>query len=396
MAAPSGSSAAIGGSCATRRRTSSGCAATRNSELTAAPDVAKKSTGPAPSASTRACRSSACCSGVTAAVSSSRVLRPTLRGSVSTMTRSTPPDRARRRGCSNPVLSIGEPPRTSGGDVGGRVGEVADHGVGEDGPGNGHGARRDGSLRSWAQCRIGPRTSATVPKLVPMTDFSDQDLSGSGFQRVDLSGSTFRQADMTDLDVREVNLSGTRVRAAYFDGVRMTGIEVPDMEISGEIVRLVVNGVDVVPLVEAELNRQMPERALMAPTTVDGFREAFAIIDRLWGETMGRARKLAAGAALRAGRRRVVVHRDPAPPRLRARLLGRGRRPRPALAVAPPRPPVGRGTRVRGRPVGAEGAPGAARGDGPAPAAAVDRRGGARRAHRRRPVPAGHLGHASS
>ena len=97
---------------------------------------------------------------------------------------------------------------------------------------------------------------------------------------------------MTGLDVREVDLSGTRVRAAYFDGVRMTGVEVPDMEISGEIVRLVVNGVDVAPLVEAELNRQMPERALMAPTTVDGFREAFAIIDRLWGETMGRAREL--------------------------------------------------------------------------------------------------------
>jgi hypothetical protein len=126
----------------------------------------------------------------------------------------------------------------------------------------------------------------------PMTDFSEQDLSGSGFQQVDLSGSTFRQADMTDLDIREVNFSGTRVRAAYFDGVRMTGVEVPDMEISGEIVRLVVNGVDVVPLVEAELNRQMPERALMAPTTVDGFREAFAITDRLWGETMGRAREL--------------------------------------------------------------------------------------------------------
>ena len=43
---------------------------------------------------------------------------------------------------------------------------------------------------------------------------------------------------MTDLDVRDVDLSRTRVRAAYLDGVRMTGVEVPDMEIYGEVVRL--------------------------------------------------------------------------------------------------------------------------------------------------------------
>ena len=113
-----------------------------------------------------------------------------------------------------------------------------------------------------------------------MTDFTEQDLSGSTFRHVDLSGSDFR----------DVDLSRTRVRAAYLDGVRMTGVEVPDMEIHGEVVRLLVNGVDVVPLVEAELNRRMPERALMSPSDVAGFRTAFETIDRLWGETMTRAR----------------------------------------------------------------------------------------------------------
>jgi hypothetical protein len=68
----------------------------------------------------------------------------------------------------------------------------------------------------------------------------------------------------------------------------MTGVEVPDLEIYGELGRLVVNGVDVVPLVEAELNRRMPERALMSPGDVAGFREAFAVLDRLWAEK-GRA-----------------------------------------------------------------------------------------------------------
>ncbi|MCF6378835.1 DinB family protein [Nocardioides KLBMP 9356] len=125
-----------------------------------------------------------------------------------------------------------------------------------------------------------------------MTDFSEQDLSGSSFDRVDLSGSTFRGVDLSGAVIREVDLSNSRIRAAYFDGVRMHGVEIPDLEISGEVVRLVVNGIDVVPFVEAELNRRMPERALMSPTDVAGFWEAFGTMDRLWGETTDLARTL--------------------------------------------------------------------------------------------------------
>lgn len=125
-----------------------------------------------------------------------------------------------------------------------------------------------------------------------MTDFTEQDLGGSTFRRVNLSGSSFREAHLTDLDVRDVDLSRMRVRAAYLDGVRMTGVEVPEMEIYGEVGRLLVNGVDVVPLVEAELNRRMPERALMSPTDLAGFRDAFATLDRLWAATVEKARAL--------------------------------------------------------------------------------------------------------
>jgi hypothetical protein len=115
-----------------------------------------------------------------------------------------------------------------------------------------------------------------------MTDFTDQDLSGSTFRRVDLSG----------VHLHDVDLSRARVRAAYLDGVRMTGVEVPDLEIYGELGRVVVNGVDVVPLVEAELDRRMPERALMRPTDADGFGRAFDTLDRLWARTVERARAL--------------------------------------------------------------------------------------------------------
>lgn len=127
-----------------------------------------------------------------------------------------------------------------------------------------------------------------------MTDFTEQDLAGSSFCRVNLAGATFREAHMTGLDVRDVDLSRTRVRAAYLDGVRMTGVEVPDLEIHGEIGRLVVNGVDVVPFVEAELNRRMPERALMSPSDLAGFRLAFETLEGLWAGTVEKARALPA------------------------------------------------------------------------------------------------------
>lgn len=125
-----------------------------------------------------------------------------------------------------------------------------------------------------------------------MTDFTEQDLSDSSFDKVRLQRSTFRDVSLAEASFTDVDLSGVRIHSAWLDKVRMTGVEVPDLEIDGEIGRLVVNGVEVGPLVEAELDRRHPERSAMRPTTADGFREAFAILDRLWGETLDHARVL--------------------------------------------------------------------------------------------------------
>ncbi|GAB3027985.1 hypothetical protein GCM10011376_16660 [Nocardioides flavus (ex Wang et al. 2016)] len=125
-----------------------------------------------------------------------------------------------------------------------------------------------------------------------MTDFTEQDLSDSRFEKVLLRRATFEDVSLADATLTDVDLSGVRIHAARLDKVRMTGVEVPDLVISGEVRRLVVNGVDVGPLVEAELDRRHPERAAMRPTSADGFREAFAILDRLWAETLDHARAL--------------------------------------------------------------------------------------------------------
>jgi DinB superfamily len=76
----------------------------------------------------------------------------------------------------------------------------------------------------------------------------------------------------------------------------MRGVELVDVEINGELQNVVVNGVDIAPLVEAELNRRMPERAKMRPDDSDGFREAWAILERLWKGTVARAMTLPAAA----------------------------------------------------------------------------------------------------
>jgi uncharacterized protein YjbI with pentapeptide repeats len=53
-----------------------------------------------------------------------------------------------------------------------------------------------------------------------------------------------------------VDLSGAQIRGALFNGTRMRGVELVDVEISGELQNVIVNGVDIAPLVDAELNRR--------------------------------------------------------------------------------------------------------------------------------------------
>jgi DinB superfamily/Pentapeptide repeats (8 copies) len=115
-----------------------------------------------------------------------------------------------------------------------------------------------------------------------MADFIHADLRGSRFERVDLSDAQFRAVD----------LSGARFRGVDLSGAVMRGVELVDADIHGEIVDLRINGVDIGPLVEAELDRRFPARAKMRPADPAGFCEAWDIVERLWGQTVGRARGL--------------------------------------------------------------------------------------------------------
>jgi len=107
---------------------------------------------------------------------------------------------------------------------------------------------------------------------MPNHAWHDDDLHGALFQRVDLS----------DAEFRDVNLS----RARVVDAVMV------DVELSGLITGMTVNGVEVAPLIQAELDRRHPERLLLRATTGPGLLEGVAAVEDLWQPTMEQAHSL--------------------------------------------------------------------------------------------------------
>lgn len=108
----------------------------------------------------------------------------------------------------------------------------------------------------------------------------------------DLTGSAFESADLTGARFERVLLNDVRIHNADLHRIVMHDVEIVDGVIEGDVASLVINGVDVAPMVEAELNRRDPERAAFRPTTAAGFREAWVLNTRLWDATVTRARAL--------------------------------------------------------------------------------------------------------
>ena len=101
------------------------------------------------------------------------------------------------------------------------------------------------------------------PDLARPKEFVDADLSGARFVRSDLSGAV----------MRGVHIGGADIDAPWL-------IEGGDA--------LYINGVDVAPHVDEELNRRFPGRALRRAADPAGLREAWAALERQWATTLDR------------------------------------------------------------------------------------------------------------
>jgi hypothetical protein len=106
------------------------------------------------------------------------------------------------------------------------------------------------------------------------------DLQGAEFVDANLHGARFCRADLSGVVMRAVDVQGADIDAPFL--------------FRGET-SLRVNGVDVIPLVEAELNRRFPGRASRRATDPDGLRGAWAALERTWAATLERVAAMPAG-----------------------------------------------------------------------------------------------------
>jgi DinB superfamily len=101
-----------------------------------------------------------------------------------------------------------------------------------------------------------------------VTTFVDKDLKGARFNRSTLAGAVMRGVDVRGLDIDAPWLA---------DGA------------------LLVNGVDVAPFVEAELNRRFPGRQLKQANDPDSLRTAWAALERAWAAAVDRVGSMPEG-----------------------------------------------------------------------------------------------------
>ncbi|MCZ7436851.1 DinB family protein [Micromonospora sp. WMMC241] len=98
----------------------------------------------------------------------------------------------------------------------------------------------------------------------------------------------------------ERDLRGARFTRSTLAGAVMRGVDVHGLDIDAPWLgdgALLINGVDVVPLVEAELNRRFPGRELRHARDPDGLRTAWATVERAWAAAVDRVESLPDGAA---------------------------------------------------------------------------------------------------
>ena len=87
----------------------------------------------------------------------------------------------------------------------------------------------------------------------------------------------------------QTSFKGATLRFSDLRGVTMRGVDVGGLDIDSHDLffgSLLVNGVDVVPLVDAELNRQFPGRELQKAQTPEGLREGWVAVQSAWETTV--------------------------------------------------------------------------------------------------------------
>lgn len=92
------------------------------------------------------------------------------------------------------------------------------------------------------------------------------------------------------------DLTGAEFRECDLSRARLVGVVMQDAEIDGLVTNLVVNGVEVMPYVEAELDRRHPVRLLLRSDHPDDLRAGWQHLRDDWADTTARVRSMPEGS----------------------------------------------------------------------------------------------------
>ncbi|MEU7869992.1 DinB family protein [Dactylosporangium sp. NPDC049140] len=102
---------------------------------------------------------------------------------------------------------------------------------------------------------------------------------------------TFSESD----DLRGARFIGADLSGAVLRGVDLQGVEIESPWLFDAGNTLIVNGVDVLPYVDAELDRRFPGRAERRAADPDGLRAAWTAVEQTWTATLARAAAMPTG-----------------------------------------------------------------------------------------------------
>jgi len=92
------------------------------------------------------------------------------------------------------------------------------------------------------------------------------------------------------------DLTGAEFRECDLSGARLVGVVMQNVEIDGLVTNLTVNGVEVMPYVEAELDRRHPVRLLIRSDQPGDLRQAWRQLGDDWATTIERVRSMPEGS----------------------------------------------------------------------------------------------------
>jgi hypothetical protein len=98
--------------------------------------------------------------------------------------------------------------------------------------------------------------------------------------------SDAERAERRDLHYSDADYGDARFVGCTFDGATFRGVVLSNVSIDGEIDGMSVNGVDVAPLIEAELNRRFPGRELRRATNVAQLRQSWDKVRAAWSDAI--------------------------------------------------------------------------------------------------------------